>query len=188
MKNTDILSRITALLNRKVNLKQETLENGTVIESDSFAIGDPIFAIDGENKVPLEIGEYTLADGSVLEVIEIGIINDVKKEELKDEPKDEPKDELKEEPKDEPKKDVDLAENSKVIEDRLDKIEAKILEYEEILKSLAGSQTEMKETLSKTSYKPTTHKPTDNKVNLANIKVAPNTSSTESLIMALLSK
>ena len=77
MKNTEILSRINALLRRNVKLEQQTLDNGTVIEADSFEVGMPVFAIDGENKTPLEIGTYLLADGTTLEVYEIGMIGEL---------------------------------------------------------------------------------------------------------------
>ena len=77
MKNTEILNRINALLSRKVKLEQQTLENGTVVEADSFAVGQPIFAIDGESKEPLGIGEYVMADGSKLYVTEIGVIGEI---------------------------------------------------------------------------------------------------------------
>ena len=77
MKNTENLSRINALLRRNVKLEQQTLDNGTVIEADSFEVGQPIFAIDGDNKTPLEIGSYLLADGTTLEVYEIGMIGEI---------------------------------------------------------------------------------------------------------------
>jgi len=77
MKNTDILSRINALLSRKVELAQMTLDNGTVVEAESFEVGADIFAIDGENKTPLEVGEYILEDGTKLYITEIGKIGEL---------------------------------------------------------------------------------------------------------------
>jgi len=193
MKNTDILSRITALLNKKVSLAQQTLENGTVIESDSFSIGDPIFAIDGENKLPLEIGVYTLEDGSILEVTEIGIIGDVKVKEEELKALVEVESELKEEELKEEEEAEDVSKNLDVkikeIEAKLEELEAKLKELVTKIESIIGGQAEMKETLSSAiSKKPLVHKPSEDKVNLSNVKVAPNTSGTEALIMALLSK
>ena len=77
MKNTDILNRINALLNRKVKLEQQALENGTIIEAEAFEVGQPVFAVDGENKTPLEVGDYIMADGSMLMISEVGVIGEI---------------------------------------------------------------------------------------------------------------
>jgi hypothetical protein len=75
MTNKEILSKVNTLLKRAfVKLEQQTLENGTVIEAESFAVGSPVFIITEDQKLPLPVGEYKLADGSTLEVIEEGII------------------------------------------------------------------------------------------------------------------
>lgn len=58
----------------KVELAQATLENGTVIEADSFEAGKEVFIITEEEKVALPVGEYTLDDGKILKVEEEGII------------------------------------------------------------------------------------------------------------------
>lgn len=186
MKNTDILSRITALLNKKVSLAQQTLDNGTVVESDSFAIGDPIFAIDGENKVPLGIGSYTLEDGSTLEVTEIGIIGEIataQAETVETEMSEEVKEEVLE---------TELTAVPPTLEEIVkavvDALQPQIDSLTLKCDTLGTGQTEMKETLSKTVAKaPLKHKPIE-----ANLSSLPNTgknvSSTESRIMAMLSK
>lgn len=61
----------------KVELEQRTLENGTVIEADSFEAGKEVFIITEEEKVALPVGEYTLEDGKILKVEEEGIIASV---------------------------------------------------------------------------------------------------------------
>ena len=58
----------------KVELEQRTLENGTVIEADSFETGKEVFIITEEEKVALPVGDYTLDDGKILKVEEEGII------------------------------------------------------------------------------------------------------------------
>tara|TARA_R110002167_G_scaffold266577_2_gene473284 strand:- start:7 stop:591 length:585 start_codon:yes stop_codon:yes gene_type:complete len=58
----------------KVELAQATLENGTVIEADSFEAGKEVFIITEEEKVALPVGDYTLDDGKILKVEEEGII------------------------------------------------------------------------------------------------------------------
>lgn len=188
MKNTDILSRINALLSIKVKLEQQVLENGTVVEADSFEVGQPIFAIDGDNKLPLEIGEYVMADGTKLYVTEIGIIGElaspeteIVEEELSVDPVVETietvVEELAEVP---PTIEEVIAKVMEAVQPKIDELQAKIDE-------LMGGQTEMKATLSSVSAtKATIHKPSE-KVKMSNAKVAPNKSATEARIMAMLS-
>ncbi len=59
---------------QEVKLAQATLENGTVIESETFEAGSEVFIVTEEEKVALPIGEYTLEDGEQLTVEEEGII------------------------------------------------------------------------------------------------------------------
>lgn len=188
MKNTDILSRITALLNKKVSLAQMSLDNGTVVESDSFAVGDPIFAIDGENKVPLEIGKYTMEDGSVLEVYEIGIVGEIAPAEVKEV-----------ETKSEEEMAAELAAVTEVArlaeEEKTNDVILKVVEalkpvFDELnskIENLSKVSSEVKETLSKvTEKKPLVHKPIEAKLNSVN--TGANLSGTEARIMAMLSK
>ena len=197
MKNTEILSRINALLRRNVKLEQQTLDNGTVIEADSFEVGMPIFAIDGENKTPLEIGSYLLADGTTLEVYEIGMIGELaspsaeaEETEMSAEPEEETTEEA---PTEEvaPETEVELEAAPVTLEEILTKVmevlEPKMEELKAKIDALSGSQTEMKATLSSVSKKATVHKPADSKVNLGKANTGKNISSTEARIMAALS-
>lgn len=81
MKATDILKKILVELNRKTKLAQMTLENGTVIEAESFESGNEVFIVTEEERIPLPVGEYTLEDGSALKVAEEGLIAEVSKKE-----------------------------------------------------------------------------------------------------------
>ena len=197
MKNTEILSRINALLRRNVKLEQQTLDNGTVIEADSFEVGQPIFAIDGENKTPLEVGSYLMADGTTLEVYEIGMIGELaspsaeaEETEMSAEPEEETKEET---PAEEvaPETEVELEAAPVTLEEILTKVmealEPKMEELKAKIDALSGSQTEMKETLSSVAKKPTVHKPADSKVNLGKANTGKNISNTEARIMAALS-
>ncbi|BAQ92944.1 hypothetical protein [uncultured Mediterranean phage uvMED] len=91
-----MLGKIKELLSidtetKEVKLEQATLENGTVIESN-FGIGDEVFIVTEDEKVPLPVGEYTMEDGERLIVKEEGIIASI------GEPKEEePKEEASEE-------------------------------------------------------------------------------------------
>ena len=197
MRNTEILSRINALLRRNVKLEQQTLDNGTVIEADSFEVGMPVFAIDGENKTPLEIGSYLLADGTTLEVYEIGMIGELaspaaeaEETEMSAEPEEETTEET---PAEEvaPETEVELEAVPATLEEILTKVmealEPKMEELKAKIDALSGSQTEMKATLSSVSKKATVHKPADSKVNLGKANTGKNISSTEARIMAALS-
>ena len=197
MKNTEILSRINALLRRNVKLEQQTLDNGTVIEADSFEVGQPIFAIDGDNKTPLEIGSYLLADGTTLEVYEIGMIGELAlltKEVEETEMSADPEEEAKEEaPLEEaaPETEVELEAVPATLEEILTKVmEALQPKFEELqakLDEMAMAHSKMKETLSSVSKKATVHKPADAKVNLGKANTKQNISATEARIMSLLS-
>ena len=61
-------------LSQEVKLAQATLENGTVIESEDFAVGSEVFIVTEDEKVALPVGDYTLEDGETLIVEEEGII------------------------------------------------------------------------------------------------------------------
>jgi len=80
MKATDLLEKIQTLLSAKVNLAEMTLENGTILEAESFAAGESVFIKTEDERVALPIGDYTLEDGRILVVEEEGIIADIKEE------------------------------------------------------------------------------------------------------------
>tara|TARA_R100001443_G_scaffold602_2_gene2390 strand:- start:468 stop:1052 length:585 start_codon:yes stop_codon:yes gene_type:complete len=82
MKATEILKNIKTFLGEeiqeevKVELAQAKLENGTLVESESFKAGDEIFIITDDEKVAMPVGEYVMEDGKLLVVEEEGIIAD----------------------------------------------------------------------------------------------------------------
>jgi len=82
MKSTEILNKIKTFLTEekveevKVELAQAKLENGTVVESESFKAGDEIFIVTDDEKVAMPVGEYVMEDGKLLVIEEEGIIAD----------------------------------------------------------------------------------------------------------------
>ena len=81
----------------EVKLAQAELENGTIIESESFAEGSEVFIVTEDERVALPIGEYKLIDGETLIVEEEGIIASigaVEPAEEEVEAEDEPKEEM----------------------------------------------------------------------------------------------
>jgi len=82
MKATDMLNKVKELvgvelkndIQEEIKLAQATLENGTVIESDDFAVGSEVFIVTEDEKVALPGGSYTLEDGEILVVEQEGVI------------------------------------------------------------------------------------------------------------------
>jgi predicted house-cleaning noncanonical NTP pyrophosphatase (MazG superfamily) len=80
MKANNILNRILAELSsiREVKFEQMTLENGAVLEAESFEAGNEVFVVSGEDRVAAPIGEHLLADGRILVIEEEGVIAEIK--------------------------------------------------------------------------------------------------------------
>lgn len=78
MKPTEMLSQIKTLLKARMSLAQQTLENGTIIEAESFEAGQQVFVVSDEERVALPVGEYALEDGMTLVVEEEGMIAEIK--------------------------------------------------------------------------------------------------------------
>lgn len=77
-KNINLLLVNLGLKAVEVKLEQMLLNDGvTVVEAEDFEVGQPIFAIAEDQKIALPVGEYTLEDGRVIEVMEEGIIGEI---------------------------------------------------------------------------------------------------------------
>lgn len=63
---------------KKTELAQMKLEDGTVIEAEAFEPGAGVFIVSEEDRVALPIGEYALEDGKILVVEEEGVIKEIK--------------------------------------------------------------------------------------------------------------
>jgi len=74
----NVLNEIKTLLGMEVKLAQMKLDNGTVLEAESFEAGQPVFIVNGEDRIALPIGEYNLEDGMLLVVSEEGVIAEIK--------------------------------------------------------------------------------------------------------------
>ena len=83
MKSNKVIEQIKNVLNlnEEVKLEQAKLDNGTVIEADSFESGVEVFIVTEDEKVALPIGEYSLEDGKLLVVVEEGVISEIKETE-----------------------------------------------------------------------------------------------------------
>ena len=87
MKSNNVIEKIKDVLNlnEEVKLEQAKLDNGTVIEADSFESGVEVFIVTEDEKVALPIGEYALEDGKILVVAEEGVIAEIKDAEAEEE-------------------------------------------------------------------------------------------------------
>tara|TARA_R110002124_G_scaffold246971_3_gene412085 strand:+ start:541 stop:1149 length:609 start_codon:yes stop_codon:yes gene_type:complete len=65
------------------------LEDGTIVSADALEVGSAVFIMVEEEKQPLPVGEYALADGSLLVVTEEGIIAEIKEVEKEEEKEEE---------------------------------------------------------------------------------------------------
>lgn len=73
-----VINQIKTLLGMEIHLEQMTLENGTVIEAESFETGEAVFIVTEDGQVPLPVGEYELPESMMLIVTEEGIISEKK--------------------------------------------------------------------------------------------------------------
>ena len=78
MKASEKINQIKTLLDIQVKLEERKLENGTVVEAESFEKGREIFIKTDDEKVAMPVGEYILESGELIVVEEEGIIADVR--------------------------------------------------------------------------------------------------------------
>jgi len=173
MKPMEMLNQIKSVLGvelsteEKINLEQMKLENGTVLEAESFESGQEVFILTDDDKVALPIGEYEMEDGKMLVIEEDGIISEIKdkeEEEVVEEVVEE--EELKEEDKYATKQ--ELAEIKSMVEEIKELMQEgkkEEMHREEELMSqkmteLACQEDEaLKEELSKPASEPIKHSP-----------------------------
>ena len=71
----NVVNQIKELLGMEVKLAQMKLQDGiTIIEAEAFEPEMAVFIVNGEEKVPMPVGEYMLEDGNVLKVEVEGVI------------------------------------------------------------------------------------------------------------------
>jgi len=87
MNTNDMISKIKEVvgLSEEVKLEQQTLENGTILEAESFEAGKEIFIVSEDEKIAVPVGEYQMEDGRILVVAEEGLIAEIKAEEEEEE-------------------------------------------------------------------------------------------------------
>lgn len=151
MKSNEMLNQIKTLLNIEVKLEKMKLENGTVLEAESFEKGKEIFIITDDESVALPIGEYILEDSRLLVIEEEGMITDIR--EVSDEvPEEEATEDMIEEEaaEDEMAEDKDMAEvgDWEGMEKRIQNLEDAIADLKADKVEAAKVEEEVKEELS----------------------------------------
>jgi len=75
----NVLNEIKTLLGIEVKLAQMKLKDGiTIIEAEVFEMDNAVFLVNGEEKIPVPVGEYELEDGMILVVAVEGVIAEIK--------------------------------------------------------------------------------------------------------------
>lgn len=75
----NVINEIKTLLGMDVNLAQMKLMDGvTVLEADAFEMDNAVFIVNGEERIPMPVGEYELEDGMILVVAVEGVIAEIK--------------------------------------------------------------------------------------------------------------
>jgi hypothetical protein len=65
-----------------VELEQVKTEDGQAIfEADTFAVGEAVFIVTEDGKIPAPAGEFAMEDGNIVEVDENGVIVEIAKKE-----------------------------------------------------------------------------------------------------------
>jgi hypothetical protein len=75
----NVINEIKTLLGMEVKLAQMKLMDGvTILEADAFEMDNAVFIVNGEERVPMPVGEYELEDGMILVVAVEGVIAEIK--------------------------------------------------------------------------------------------------------------
>lgn len=150
MKASEILKKIEAvLLSSEVKLEQIKLDNGTVLEAETFESGQPVFIVSEEERVPVPIGEYMTEDGQKLIIQEEGVIASMGEVE-------EPGKEPEKEPEKEPQEPELTKQPVYVTKEELDSLKTEILTE---IQKLSSQSPELKKELEQPAVKPFKHNP-----------------------------
>ena len=181
MKAQEMLNKVKEIIgveaSEKIKLSQATLENGTVIESEDFAIGSEVFIVTDDERVPLPVGDYTLEAGESLKIEQEGIIasigavasspeieEEVAAEETPDEPKEEmgyaTKEELEEVKKVvEEIKAILLPKDGQEVEEEMSDGSGSVKSEKTTTETVYAEEQQLKEELAKPAANPIKHNP-----------------------------
>jgi hypothetical protein len=155
---SNVITEIKKLLGMQIQLEQMALDNGTVIEAEIFEAGQPVFIVNGEDRVALPIGEYTLDNGMILVVEVEGEIKEIREmaEEAPTEEAPAVEEEVEAAQTTAPKKVIEsTVKESHFSQEEVDALKAEI----ETLKTELAKQVEVVEEKVELSTQPLTHNP-----------------------------
>jgi hypothetical protein len=155
---SNVITEIKKLLGMQIQLEQMALDNGTVVEAEIFEAGQPIFIVNGEDRVALPIGEYTLDNGMILVVEVEGEIKEIREmaEEAPTEEAPAVEEEVEAAQTTAPKKVIEsTVKESHFSQEEVDALKAEI----ETLKTELAKQNEVVEEKVELSTQPLTHNP-----------------------------
>jgi len=163
-------------MEKEVKLAQEVLEDGAILEADSFEAGQSVSIVNEDERIALPVGEYELPEDRILVVQEEGIIAEIKTKEVEEVEEEAPEmEQVKEEApmmSEEPAKEIKKTVESIVKETFFSEIEELKKENEELkaklteLSKVEEVKEEVKEEvveLKEEEPKPIQHNP-ENKV------------------------
>ena len=169
-------------MEKEVKLAQEVLEDGAVLEADSFEAGQNVSIVNEDERIALPVGEYELPEDRILVVQEEGIIAEIKTKEVEEVEEEAPEmEQVKEEApmmSEEPAKEIKKTVESIVKETFFSEIEELKKENEELkaklteLSKVEEVKEEVKEEvveLKEEEPKPIQHNP-ENKVEREAVK------------------
>jgi len=184
MKATEILTEIKKVLgielteetsekevSKEVELATMKLDNGTEIEAESFEANKEVFIVgEGEEKIALPVGEYTLEDGKILSVTEEGIIGEIKEAGSEEEASTEEKEDV--EAAEEPTSVKSEETTHKVVyatKEEVEKLSSSIAELKAMIESKKEEEEVNEVEMSAEVVEPIAHNPeavTDNELNI----------------------
>lgn len=145
MDTKTMLNQIKALLNAKVNLASATLDNGAVLEADSFEAGSNVFIVTDGEKVPLPIGEYTTDDGKKLVVEEEGVIASFNLEDKEEEEMEEAEEKMEDKKEELEDEIVEVEAPAEIAPEIAEVVEAVVEVIAPVIEEVKAQVEEMKE-------------------------------------------
>jgi hypothetical protein len=174
----NVINEIKTLLGMEINLAQMKLKDGvTVIEAEMFEAEQAVFIVNGEEKVPVPVGEYELEDGMILVVAVEGVIAEIKQAEVEvEEPEAEVEVEVEAQAEPATPKRIVESVSKEMFFAEIEKLQAQIAELKSVKQELSSDVV----------VEPLTHSPeVKNEVKLN--KLSPNRQmTTQDIVMAKL--
>jgi len=137
----NVINEIKTLLGMEVKLAQMKLKDGvTVLEADAFETDNAVFIVNGEERIPVPVGEYELEDGMILVVTVEGVIAEIKEAVVEEETAPEAEVEVEVEAQAEPATPKRIVESvsKEMFFAEIEKLQAQIAELKSVKQELSS--------------------------------------------------